>query len=244
MKSLNSQPDNTLQELYSTDYVGEWINVELGKDRLDRRFIKPNIIFENPSGNAICLGNGTSRSEYTTEKFEKTNARKILRYYNVMYGCNAIYRDWQPDFLLITNQLLASKLPNNFYDVSFAPQEIMRRYKGMNLIPGASRLDAGSAAVYLAAFHGAKRVFLYGYDGQQVADFNNNIYAGSEFYPPETETINDSLWMFNLKNVIQTYKNVEFYRVTGNPDDSYRPLLRFSNYKPITFRQFISFADL
>lgn len=244
MKSLNWKTDNTLQELYSTDYAGEWINVELGKERVDRRFIKPNIIFENPSGSAICLGNGTSRSGYTTEKFEKTNARKILRYYNVMYGCNAIYRDWQPDFLVITNQLLASKMPSDFYEISFAPQEIMRRYKGMNLIPGASRLDAGSAAVYLAAFHGAKQIFLYGYDGQQVPDHNNNIYAGTEFYPPESEMIKDSSWIFNLKNIIQTYKDVKFYRVTGNPDDSYRPLLRFNNYKPITFREFISLADL
>ena len=244
MSSLNPLNDNTLQELYSTDYTGEWINVTLGQDRLDRRFIKPNIVFENPSGNAICLGNGRSRKSYSAEKFEKTNARKILRYYNVMYGCNAVYRDWQPDFLIMTNQLLAAGLPDSFRDIVFAPQEIMRRYKNMNLIPGAARLDAGSAAAYLAAFHGAKRVFLFGYDGQQIPGVNNNIYAGSELYPTETESVSDTKWIHNLKNVVQTYKNVEFVRVATNTEDNYRPLLRFDNYKTVSFRQFVSLADL
>lgn len=243
MKSLSTH-NSSLQRLHSTDYVGEWINVSLGGEKFDRRFVKPNIVFQNTSGNAICLGNGLSRKEYSTKRFENANRRKILRYYNVMYGCNAIYRDWQPDFLVVTNQLLAAKMPNEMHSVTFAPQEIMRRYRGMNLIPAAGRLDAGSAAAYLAAFHGAKRVFLFGYDGQPQPDVNNNIYAGSDLYPADSEIVDDSKWINNLSNVIQTYNDVEFLRVTGNPEDSYRPLLRLNNYKTIGFRQFISLADL
>lgn len=244
MNPLHQAPKNTLQKLYSKDYLGEWINVELSKERVDRRFIKPKIIFENPSGNAICLGNGKSRAEYTTQKFENTNKRKILRYYNVMYGCNAIYRDWQPDFLIVTNQLLATKIPSDYHGIAFAPQEIYRRYKEMNLMPGNGRLDAGASAAYLAAFHGAKRVFLYGYDGQQDPGVMNNIYADSELYPASNDVVNDASWINNLKNVIGTYNDVEFVRVTSNPDDSYRGLQRLSNYKTVNFRQFISLADL
>jgi hypothetical protein len=244
VKSLNSQTSNTLQKLHSIDYIGEWINVELSKDRVDRRFIKPKIIFQNPSGNAICLGNGNSRTAYSTKSFENTNKRKILRYYNVMYGCNAIYRDWQPDFLLITNQLLAASVPADFYSISFAPQEIMRRYKGMNLMPGGCCLDAGSNAAYLAAFHGAKRVFLYGYDGQPDENKNNNIYADTEHYSSSVEPTKDAYWVKNLRNVIETYNDVEFLRVTSDSNESYRSLLKLPNYKTINFRQFISLADL
>lgn len=244
MTSIKTTASNTLQKLNSTDYKGEWINVTLGNNKIDRRFIKPQIVFENPSGNAICLGNGLSRQNYTTKQFENTNKRKILKYYNVMYGCNAIYRDWQPDFLIVTNQILAAKISTEMHNITFAPQEIMRRYKNLNLIPGAQRLDAGSAAAYLAAFHGAKRVFLYGYDGQQIEGVNNNVYANTECYSSESENVNDRDWIKNLKNVIETYNDVEFFRVAPTAQDSYRVLQRLPNYNVIDFRKFISFADL
>ena len=242
--SIKTTATNTLQKLHSVDYRGEWINVSLGQGKIDRRFISPNIVFENTSGNAICLGNGNSRLTYSTKKFDNTNKRKILKYYNVMYGCNAVYRDWQPDFLIITNQLLAIKIPNEFQPTTYAPQEIMRRYNDMSLLPGAQRLDAGSAAAYLAAFHGAKRVFLYGYDGQNTEGKNNNIYADTEYYASSNEQVNDNSWVNNLKNVIETYNDVEFIRVSPTSNDSYRVLQRFPNYKVVDFRKFISLADL
>ena len=244
MKSLNSTSTNNLQKLSSVDYVGEWINVSLGKDRVDRRFIKPVFMFENPSGNAICLGNGPSRQEYPAWKFGHNNKRKIARYYNVVYGCNGIFREWLPDFLVVTHQLLATQIPREFVESVYAPQEIMRRHSGMNLLPGCQRLDAGSAAAYLAAFHGAKRVFLYGYDGQQDPGKNNNMYAGTEYYPADTESVNDNSWVKNLTNVIETFQDVEFIRVTTKIDDSYRLLQKLSNYKIVNFRKFVSLADL
>lgn len=243
MKSL-STPKSSLQKLHSVDYQGEWINVLLGQGKIDRRFIKPKLVFENPSGSAICLGNGKSRSNLSLTKIENSNNRKILKYYNVVYGCNAIYRDWYPDFLIISNQILAAKLDTEYRDIAFSNQEITRRYEGFNLIPGGSRLDAGASAAYLAAFHGAKKVFLFGYDGQQDPTTNNNIYAGTDDYPTADQEVLDTNWVRNLRNVVATYNDVIFYRITSNPEDSYRELLKLPNYQPIELRQFISFADL
>ena len=243
MRSL-SAPKSPLQKLYSADYEGEWINVLLGQGKIDRRFIKPELIFENPSGNALCLGNGKSRLNRSLKKIENSNNIKILRYYNVIYGCNAIYREWMPDFLVVTNQILAAKLDEEYRDIAYSSQEVARRYPGFNFMPGGHRLDAGASAAYLAAFHGAKRVFLFGYDGQPEPGYNNNVYAGTEHYPSETDEVLDSNWIRNLKNVVITYSDVEFYRVTTNSEDNYRELLKLPNYKPIHFNQFISLADL
>lgn len=243
MSSL-SRPTSPLQKLYSKDYQGEWINVLLGQGKIDRRFIKPDIIFENPSGNAICLGNGKSRLNRSVEKIDHSNSIKILRYYNVIYGCNALYREWMPDFLIMSHQVMASKVPEEYRGISYSTQEITRRYPGFNLIPGGSRLDAGASAAYLAAFHGAKRVFLFGYDGQPELGINNNIYAGTEHYPDVDSEVLDSNWIRNLKHVVTTYSDVLFYRVTYNAEDNYRELLKLPNYKPIHFNEFISLADL
>lgn len=243
MKSL-SQSKSPLQKLHSRDYEGEWINVLLGQGKIDRRFIKPDLIFENPSGNAICLGNGQSRLNRSLKQIENSNSRKILKYYNVIYGCNGIYREWMPDFLIITHQLLAAKLDEEYRDIAYANQEISRRYPRFNFMPGGHRLDAGAGAAYLAAFHGAKRVFLFGYDGQPDSKVLNNVYVGTEHYPNIDDQVLDSNWIRNLKNVIITYNDVEFLRVTVNTDDRYRELLKLPNYKPISFKQFITLADL
>ena len=83
MSSL-SRPTSPLQKLYSKDYQGEWINVLLGQGKIDRRFIKQELVFENPSTNAICLGNGRSRLNRSPEKIDHSNSIKLLRYYNVL----------------------------------------------------------------------------------------------------------------------------------------------------------------
>ena len=243
MRSL-SKSTSPLQKLYSKDYQGEWINVLLGQGKIDRRFIKQELVFENPSTNAICLGNGQSRLNRSPEKIDHSNSIKLLRYYNVLYACNAIYREWMPDFLVVSNQILAAKVPEEYRSISYSSQEVARRYPGFNLVPGGARLDAGSAAAYLAAFHGAKRVCLFGYDGQPQLGHNNNIYAGTEHYPDENQEVLDTNWVRNLKHVITTYSDVMFYRVTPNENDSYRELLKLPNYKPVNFNQFISVADL
>ena len=206
--------------------------------------MKPEVIFENPSKRAICLGNGRSRLNRNPDKIEHSNSIKILQYYNVIYGCNAIYREFMPDFLIMTQQILASKVPEDYRDITYSTQEITRRYPGFNLLPGNVRLDAGTAAAYLACFHGAKTVFLFGYDGQPQEGYNNNIYSGTEYYPEDNHEVNHSNWLRNLSHIMVTYNDVTFYRVTPNPEDHYRELLRLPNYKPINFDQFISFADL
>lgn len=235
------QPHSVINSITSDDYNGEWINVELSKDRIDRRFISPQLDFVNPSGNAICLGNGLSRSHYSLEKFYKTNQRKIVRYYNVMYSCNASAFEWTPDFLIVTNQLLAAKVSKDLHSIMYSNQEIMRRYPNSNLIPQNLRMDAGSLAVYLAAFHGAKKVYLYGYDGQNDSKQNNNIYSDREFY--DKDPIDDHSWATNLYSIISAYDQVQFYHV-GSPTERYKQLNRLLNYKIIKFQDFISLADL
>jgi len=244
MKSITFNRKSTIQPLYSKDYQGEWINVSMGDGVADRRFIRPKITFTNPSGNAICLGNGKSRADYSLKKIENNNSLKILRYYNVIYGCNGIYREWQPDFLLSTHHLLTAQMPKNLHEITYAYQEIFRRYPDINLMPGNNRMDAGSSAAYLAAFHGAKNVFLFGYDGQPDPDEINSIYLNTEHYPKTGDEGFDQKWIKYLYNVIEAYPEVKFYRVTPKVEDNYRKLLTLPNYYPVNFRQFISLADL
>ena len=113
----------------------------------------------------------------------------------------------------------------------------------MELIPINQRLDAGSAAAMLACFHGADKVFLFGFDGQEPGAKNNNIYAGYRFYDDVEAIISDAQWQHNLSMVMAAYPQVKFYRIDANPSNS-RQQLSLRNYSLISFQDFVFAADL
>lgn len=234
-------PPKPLTHVTANTYTGEWVNWMLG-DEVSREFIDNKINFYRPNSKAIVFGNGKSRSKDLIDKIIKSNSKKIINYYNVLYGCNLAYKDFQPDFLVVTNKLLASKIPNDLHDICYTRPEILRINANMNLIPLNHNMDAGSTAAMLACYHGADKVFLVGFDGCPNGSLNH-IYEGEQFYPQANEVINDSKWQEDLGRVIAAYPNTQFYRVNVNPPNA-RQLAKFSNYKVIDLRNFVSLADI
>ena len=225
----------------SRTYEGEWINWSVGKE-VKREFIKNKLNFYKDNGSAIVFGNGLSRQQEMVDRIKQTNDRKIINYYNVLYVCNLGYTDIDPDFLIVTNKLLASKIPKKYHDRIYTRPEILRLGEGMNLIPINYNLDAGATAAMIACFHGAKKVFLYGFDGAPD-NKPNNIYTGKQFYPNADVLTNDIKWQENLARVISVYPDTMFYRINTSPPNA-RMLQKFPNYQIIDNKMFASLADL
>jgi hypothetical protein len=222
-------------------YEGEWVNWTIG-EKVSREFVKNKINFFKPNSNAVVFGNGKSRSNDLIEKIIKSNNKKIINYYNILYGCNLAYIDYTPDFLIITNKLLASKVSKNLHDIIYTRPEIYRLYSNMNLIPINHNMDAGSTAAMIACYHGATKVFLVGFDGCPE-NKTNHIYQGYQFYPQANEEINDIKWQENLGKVIAAYPGTQFFRLNASPLNA-RHLLKYPNYKIIDQRSFVSLADI
>lgn len=234
------KPVPTIVPLLSKDYQGEWITTSTG-DKEERKFVEyPTLFFRN-GGNAIVFGNGLSRDAYPIKRFNMNNLNKRLDYYNILYGCNMAYTEGELDFLVMTNKILASQLPKSLSAVKYGPKEFLKL--GVDLIPQQLRMDAGALAVYLACFHGASRVFLYGFDGQDTPGMNNNRFSGMPQYDDVSTAISDLEWHENLYQVMAAYQNVQFYRIDNFPESS-RKLFQLSNYQVTPFRSFVSLADL
>lgn len=222
-------------------YGGEWVNWSIGSE-VKREYIKNKINFYKDNSSAIVFGNGLSRQKDLIDRIKHTNAKKIINYYNILYVCNLGYIDIDPDFLVVTNKLLATKIPKYLQDRIYTRPEILRINPDMNLIPINYNLDAGSTAAMLACYHGAKKVFLYGFDGAPD-NKPNNIYAGQQFYPAADEETNDTKWQEDLGRVIAAYPETMFYRINTSPPNA-RMLQKFPNYQIIDNRTFTSLADL
>jgi hypothetical protein len=236
-------PPKPLEPVYANKYEGEWLNYQLG-EKILRKHYEPKQTFFREGGRAIVLGNGVGRLRFPLSKFNLSNQYKRLDTYNVLYGCNRAFTDeGELDFLIMTNRLLSTIVPKDIHQTTYATQEIQRVNPNMELIPMLQRMDAGAAAVSVACFHGADKVFLFGFDGQPNTIENNNIYAGQRWYGGKSETVNDTDWQENLYRLMVCYKDVSFYRVDANPVTARKQTV-LPNYRLITFNDFVSLADL
>jgi hypothetical protein len=99
-----------LKQLYRKDYQGEQVTTNLvhqGQDWVKTTEFIPNQIANmQVSNRALILGNGETRLGVNMQLI--ANHRAGLRGSNRLqtYGCNALYRDYAPDFLINAGGLI------------------------------------------------------------------------------------------------------------------------------------------
>ena len=137
-----------------TQYTGEMVNTNLvirnGQKIQETEYYKDKVKAV-PRGNAYIIGNGPSRQGFDLKKLETTGQT---------YGCNALYRDFIPDYIFsIDAQVTNTMVKDKVYEkcVHYAPSlEVNRRHaKGMiHLIPNNPHWISGNQAFWTAGVHG------------------------------------------------------------------------------------------
>jgi hypothetical protein len=241
------------QERYRRYYQGEKIVVDRKyADGIWQDIVEhvPNAVTNNQISNrAVVLGNGPGRLAFELKHLK--NFSGLLGAETVQtYGCNALYRDFHPDFLVVsghpdiikevaesqyvkdnvvyTNSIHLLEYPNKFY-----------------LIPHDPYSDAGTVALYLACFDGHKKIFMLGFDGQDTPGFNYNIYSDTNGYDSKRSLVLEDKWINDKKNIFDIYKNVEFIRVTEHNTERLPESWRYcTNVRTMSRNDFIIEAGL
>jgi hypothetical protein len=245
-----------IKKLYRSNYIGEELVREMHYQ--DGDWVKTSEFVSNAveniqiSGKAVVLGNGPSRQEHHKDLFNllKNHKGGLLAQGRVQtYGCNAILRDFAPDFT-VANDAMASELVNTGKcdnNIVYGTTDMVLAYPGkFYMIPQNPNWDAGSMAAYLACFDGHKQVYLMGFDLHSGhTHYQMNIYSGTNGYPETKSTTTESYFEQTMLNVIKTYSDVDFVRVSPTRDyympASWKYLL---NLRQITFREFVIEVDL
>lgn len=243
----------TIKRLYRKDYQGEDVITDLV--RTDNQWNKTQEYIPNQIANlqvsnrALIIGNGPTRlgMDLNVIKNHKAGIRGRSRLQT--YGCNALYRDFTPDFLVATGAEIVNEIADSDYyidHVVYANAWAIASYtQKFYLIPQDPAWDAGSLATYLACFDGHKKIFLLGFDGNNPGGLDWNIYNGSAGYLPTAHSISEEFWALSMSKVFSTYPDVDFVRVM--PTANYRMPERWkysTNLRQIDFRQFVIEADL
>lgn len=250
-----------INKILRKDYDGEEISV-VGtfKDSVwsyQTEFVTTPFKNGPMANHAVVIGNGSSRLGFDLRHFVKyvnhpvdqtwKPAKSSKRFFT--YGCNALYRDFAPDFLVVTGdqmirEIVASPYPNDH--IVYANNSAVIAWQGrFHVVPQDLQWNSGSIAAYLAAFDGHKKIFLMGFDNNDTDGFNYNVYADTPCYPKIDRSVADNFWVESMATLMSTYSDVEFIRVTPKgtfvTPESWK---YFVNFRSIDFNRFRLEADL
>lgn len=242
-----------LKQLYRANYAGENIVSQLtlagGEWNPETEYVPNAVTNVHSTSQAVAIGNGNSRLNFDLSHIARHRGGLLGVDRLQSYGCNALYRDFTPDFLIVTGDDMAEEVANSGYinsNIVYTTADITLQYPGkFYMVPQNIQLDAGALAAYMACFDGHSKVFLLGYDHYQDYEPVNNVYSDTNAYPPGTARDNGFSFVLNLEDVVRTYPDVEFVRVmpldTWNMHDRFKSLL---NFRQIDYRAFVLEADI
>ena len=223
-------------------YVGETVNTVLriknGKRTQETEWF-PDKVKAVPRGNAYCIGNGPSRKGFDLNKLKATGQT---------YGCNALYRDFLPDFIFsVDARMTAQMCLDNVgrKTIHYAPSlEVNRKHaKGMlHLIPNNPHWISGNQAFWTAGVHGHRNIYLLGYDFREYGKGQlNNIYQDTPNYG---ERHGDSImegWLKQFRDMLKMRPYVNYTIVHDNPPEYLNHLQTgtdLGNSKVISYAEF------
>lgn len=134
---------------------------------------------------AFIIGNGSSRLEFDLNKMTGKG---------VMFGCNALYRDHKPDYLVaIDLEIIEEINKSNFPKHRFIVPPERDQFEPVEYSDGKVRSNAGMNCMIEAIKRNFDTLYCLGFDFLQVNEESimSNVYKDSNAYGPATRTTYD-----------------------------------------------------
>jgi len=185
---------------------------------------------------SFVLGNGTSRKPIDVNE---------LKSLGKIYGCNALYRTFKPDYLVAVDVKMILEINKAGYqhknEVWTNPNKSYQRIQNLNFFNPSKGWSSGPTALWLASQHGYETIYILGFDYKGLADGTklNNIYADTVNYKKSTDSATFfGNWMRQTKSVIKEHQEINYVRVIA--PDNYNPeeLNTFDNYTTMFVEDF------
>jgi len=184
----------------------------------------------------FILGNGESRAKLSLAK---------LQVHGYVIGCNAIYRDYRPDFLITVDSNMALEISKSDYIKKWKVLTTYKDIAGLDnnfvLINQSKRRCAGVTACLVAINHDIKDIYLVGHDLGSPNGLVNNMYKNSACYKKSWED-DDSHIVYgkDYLELFSKYPSCNFTRVCGKQTFPVKEFYKFKNYSEISKEDFIT----
>ena len=185
---------------------------------------------------AFVLGNGISRKSINPYNLKELGS---------IYGCNALYREFQPDYLIAVDTKMVLEINKSGYqknnEVWTNPNKAYSRFKGFNYFNPSKGWSSGPTALWLASQHKHDKIYILGFDYMGINEGKNfnNIYADTRNYKTSKDTATFfGNWMRQTSSVIQNNPQKRYIRVIDDKGYIPKDLQQFSNLEHITVSEF------
>ena len=182
------------------------------------------------------LGNGTSRKKFNLSE---------LKDKEIVYACNAVYREFLPNKLIAVDPKMVHEIVNAraHYETEVWTNynKAYEKYAGLNYFQPSKGWSSGPTALLRACLDGCQTMYIIGFDfvGLEGGRKVNNIYAGTPNYKgahePATYYGN---WLRQTETIIRDHSDREFIRVITKKCYNPNNFSALNNYKTVTYDVF------
>ena len=190
---------------------------------------------------AFVLGNGTSRKDIPLEP---------LRSHGAIYGCNALYRSFDSDYLIAFDAKMVLEICQSNYQLKHQvwtnPNKSFKDIEGLHFFDPSKGWSSGPTALDLATWHKHDTIYILGFDFRGTTgtggneDKVNNLYAGTLNYKrPEDNATYFGNWERQTGIIAQRNHRTRYIRVVKDGEDFCpKSLKNFSNITHMTVTDF------
>lgn len=186
---------------------------------------------------AFVLGNGTSRKD-----LDLTN----LKTHGTVYGCNALYREYLPDYLIAVDTKMVIELNRESVQLRCPvwtnPNKAYSKFTGFNFFSPSKGWSSGPTALHMASDHGNDEIYILGFDYKGLGangDLVNNIYADTFNYKRSHERATFyGNWLKQTATTIQKFSKKRYIRVLGENVFIPNELSKLPNLNHISMDEF------
>ena len=189
---------------------------------------------------AFVLGNGTSRKSINLEN---------LKSKGTVYGCNAIYREFEPDYLIAVDTKMILEINKagfqHNHQVWTNKNKAYAHFTGFNYFNPSKGWSSGPTALNLASDHNNTELYILGFDYVGLDDKVNNIYSGTLNYKKVSDRATyHGNWLKQTLIVCQKNSNKRYIRVLGDNPFIPKEFSILKNLSHITVEEFKKNFDI
>lgn len=183
---------------------------------------------------AFVLGNGRSRLKLHLESLKK---------FATVYACNAIYRDFDPDYLVAVDTKMVNEIVKNEYHKNHSvwtnPNRGVKNIENLNFFNPHKGWSSGPTALWFASQHKYRDIYIFGFDYQGLNGKFNNVYANTFNYKKSNDSATyHGNWLNQTYTTIKENKEINYYRVIDTSGYIPDKLTTLENLNHISFEEF------
>jgi hypothetical protein len=158
---------------------------------------------------AFVLGNGKSRISIDISK---------LKNYGDVYGCNALYRDYHPDYLIAVDPPMVKEIHQSeiwkTVEVWTNPRKQNQDLEGLNFFNPSKGWSSGPTALWMASQKKYEYIFIIGFDYASIDKKLNNVYGSTPNYKNKNDVFTYyGNWERQTMETIKEHKHINYYRI-------------------------------